>query len=285
MPTFSDWLQLLAPPWLLDPGGRALLSTIGTQMDRGRDRIRQGVRARFPEVAPSDALPVIAAERLLPRAPGETDASWAAYLRKAWEVWGGDPTLGGGAGTPAGVLTAVARAGFPVTYASSLTGDVGATAIVSWNGRWVQMGTGGTPVFGQLDDCVERPGGGQPGWYDGQESFWSKFWLLLFAPDGMIDGLSNDPGNAQKALLNKTVGDWNRASATFAGTFVIPSPTWESVTPGGFAPFEPQHFLQRLTGPTQYVLGWPPAAIDPNNVIGGSSAKIGGNSVLFIDPT
>jgi len=243
------------------------------------------VRARFPEIAPPDALPVIAAERLLPRAPTDTDATWATYLRRAWEVWGGDAELGGGAGTPAGIMTAVTRAGFPVTYASSPSGDVGATAIVSWNGRWVQMSADGvTPIFGQLDTCVERTGGVQPGWYDGQETLWSKFWLLLFAPDGVIDGLSNDAGNAQKALLNSTVGAWNRASATFAGTYVIPSPTWESVVPGDFPPFYPQHFLQRLTGPTQYVLGWPPAAIDPNNVIGGSSAKIGGNSILFIDP-
>lgn len=287
MPNFADWLQLLAPPWLLDDGGRAMLSTIGQQLDRDRDLVRQGVMARFPEVAPPDALPEIGIDRSLPRAPYDTDASYGTYLRNAWETWGGDPIAGGGAGTPAGIIHALQRAGFPVTFAatSNPSGDMGATTVVSWNGRWAQIGADGfTPIFGELDVCPDRPGGAQTGWFDGA-SFASKFWVILFAAGGAIDGLSNDAGNVKKALLNSTVAAWNRAAATFGGTFVIGNPTWYSPVPGARRIRAHQHFLERLTGPQQYVLGWPPESIDPTNVIGANAKRAPGNSVLFIDPT
>jgi len=290
VPSFADWLQLLAPPWLLDDGGRAVLSTIGTQLDRERDLASQGVMARFPEVAPPDALPQIGVDRGLPRAPYDTDASYGTYLRGAWETWGGDPVLAGGAGKPAGVIHALKRAGFPVTFAaaSNSAGDMGATTVVSWNGRWAQVAADGiTPIFGELDGCPERPGGTQTGWFDGVETEpWSKFWVLLFAPGGTVPGLSNDPGNVMKALLNSTVATWNRAAATFGGTFVIPSPSWKASVPGMQSMRSKTHFLERLTGPQAYVLGWPPVSIDPTNVIGANAKRsTPGNSVLFIAPS
>ncbi len=290
MPSFADWLQLIAPPWLLDPGGRAMLSTVGSQMDRTRDRARQATLARFPLSGPSDALPKIGVDRQLPRAPYDTDASYAETLIHAWEIWGGDPVLGGGAGTPAGVIHAVQRAGFPVTFATDPGGSIGATTVVSWNGRWAQISSDGmTPVFGQLDLCPDRPGGQQIGWYDGQEALTTSplasiFWLLLFAPAGEIDGLTNDPSSTQKQLLNATVQQWNRAAGTFGGTFVIANPTWQARVPGPQAIRSETHFLERLTGPQQYVLGWPPVSIDPSNVIGGAANRGDQNSVLFIDP-
>lgn len=105
MGTFKDYIVGSAPPWLNDPSGQAMLRAIGDGKDYLLDVAKQGVKARFPLLAPSDALNQIGGERQLPRGPGESTASYAARLRGAWDTW---PW----AGTPTGVLNALWDAGY-----------------------------------------------------------------------------------------------------------------------------------------------------------------------------
>lgn len=84
-----DSLLALAPPWLSDPqqaGGKFLYS-IGLNGDALLDKAQQSLFARMPGLADPSALPLIGADRLIPRGPGETDAQFAMRLRGAFDLW------------------------------------------------------------------------------------------------------------------------------------------------------------------------------------------------------
>jgi hypothetical protein len=96
---------LAIPTWLLDPQSNAWLESIGQTKDFLLDRILQGVKARFPEFAPTDALDLIGQERLIPRLTDEDDDSYRARLLHAWDTWTQ-------AGTALGLLRALYVAGY-----------------------------------------------------------------------------------------------------------------------------------------------------------------------------
>jgi hypothetical protein len=109
MPTFADYESSeLAPGWLRDPWGAALLKARGAQKDWLADALKQGVKARMPGAAPLDALPLIGRERGITRGRTETVDSYRARLRGAWEAWRW-------AGTPYGMLLAFYWAGYRPT--------------------------------------------------------------------------------------------------------------------------------------------------------------------------
>lgn len=197
MPKFEEWLPILAPPWLQDDGGKAMLGSIGGMLDRGVDVAKQSTKARFPEYAPPDGLPLLAAERQLPQAPWETAAAWATYVRGAYEVWGGSEALGGGAGTPLGILVAVSRSGVPFTYATDPAGSPDATTYVQWNGRWVQLyADQRTPIFGWLDGCATRP---NSSWLPTALGSTLKLWLRadlgVTQSSGRVSAWADQSGN------------------------------------------------------------------------------------------
>lgn len=76
-----------APPWLLGPWGKALLFVLGSVKQAFVDAARQAVKARFPQVAPSDALPALAASRMLFAGKGESQASLRARILRAFIIW------------------------------------------------------------------------------------------------------------------------------------------------------------------------------------------------------
>lgn len=158
MPTFVEWLHQLAPTWLQGPGGTAMTTVIGSELDRATDLVRQAVQARFPEFAPLDGLKKLGEERGIPKADWETDGDYAAYLVRAWDAWEGTDVAGGGAGTPASILIALHRLlGGGFSLAQDLAGDPEAAALVQWNGRYVQLYKDfRTPIFGFLDGCQSR---------------------------------------------------------------------------------------------------------------------------------
>lgn len=123
MPTFAEYESAqLAPGWLRDPWGTALLKARGAQKDWLADTLKQGVKARMPGLAPLDALPLIGRERGIPRGRTETVDSYRARLRAAWESWRW-------AGTPYGILTAFYWAGYRPTsgrVAIQIQGDAAA---------------------------------------------------------------------------------------------------------------------------------------------------------------
>lgn len=60
---FRDGILGLAPRWLREEWGAKYLYTLGLMLDIATEAARQGVKARFPKLAPDDALPLIAHDR------------------------------------------------------------------------------------------------------------------------------------------------------------------------------------------------------------------------------
>lgn len=218
MGVFADWFAQQTVPdcasdgaWLRGPQGQALSRAMATEIELQNNLLRQGLLARFPAkgntdtvtkqygLPPSDALDQIGADRLLPRGPGESDATYSARLLAAWAAWEF-------AGSHYGVLRALNLAG----YANMV--------IVQDNGRYSQLtGSAGDITdltFGTLMTCVNR--GGKPGWtFDTRVDFYSRF-AIVFTADA--SNLSTDAG--QKTLVS-IVNNWKPAKAQFVAAYVI----------------------------------------------------------------
>lgn len=105
----------LAPPSLMLPGGQAVVGATGDLKDNLADRAKLAVLARFPLVAPPDALAEIGLERSILRGPSETDAQYAVRCQNAWQTW---PF----AGTPFGLLLTLFTLGYPDVYLMPVRG-------------------------------------------------------------------------------------------------------------------------------------------------------------------
>lgn len=204
---YRDWQVLNAPPWLQGPNGGPFQAELGGAKDEVLDRARLGVLARMPGKmtreqgaadveAPSDALDHIGADRGTPRAPGESDATFAQRLLAVWTT---NQYLGG----PYGLLKALADYG----YANA--------NLIYDNGRYWFL-SGGVLTSGTLMTMVTRA---RPGWMFDADimlgAFWSRFGLL-FTADG-----ANLSGAAGQASLNVLVERWRSASSTYMGAWVL----------------------------------------------------------------
>lgn len=91
---FVDLIRKIAPSWLQGPIADALLTAPGTMLNAWANWATNGVRARFPSEAPSDALGYIGNDRNLERGPAQTDDGYREQLRKAFDTWrrAGNPT-------------------------------------------------------------------------------------------------------------------------------------------------------------------------------------------------
>jgi hypothetical protein len=161
---YRDYQVQIAPPWLRGPVGSAWLRASGDGQDELADRARAAVKARLPGHGPTVAMQIIGEERGVERLPGDTDEAYATRVRGVWSQrrW---------AGTPYGVLLALADIGYPTAHLMihrgrdySLSGGALATHLMV-SGRWVM---------------------------DAREAFWSQFEVLLPAPhpwavDGQVD--------------------------------------------------------------------------------------------------
>lgn len=241
---YSDDLKTVGPSILRGPNGQALAGQKGAALDDQRNRLLQGVLARFPLKGnvdatgaygppPSDALDQQLADRGLRRGPGESDASAGARAQNIWS----DSEFGG---AHWGVLRQLQISG----YANMIT--------VQDNGRYGLL-TGSTGhidtdlSLGTLMTCADRPGV-TPGWmFDTLKgAYWSQ-WALVFTADATdlqtLDG---------QAILNSIVATWGPATSKFVGTFVMLGAR---------------------------VLGWP-----TGRVLGGGGRTLGGFSHRFIPP-
>jgi hypothetical protein len=221
--SYRTWLPAQAPPPLAGPNGTALLQRLGEMFDEQRDRLLQGVLARFPvqgsvdgngtySTPPSDALDAMGVDRGLPRAASEVilvadsvavaaakDALYAARLQAAWDTWDY-------AGSHYGVLRALEAGGYSSPKA----------IIVQDNGRWSQLaGTIADLAFGTLAACVNRPSSA-PGWFfDFQTDFYARFALVYTS---MPTALNTKSG---QTVHNQIVNLWGSAKTNFVGTSVI----------------------------------------------------------------
>lgn len=82
------------PQWVADDQGLAFEQSFGWTKDYALDLYKQATKARYPDPRRPDALPYQGHDRLILRAPPETNGEYAARLLQApdlW-VWGGTPT-------------------------------------------------------------------------------------------------------------------------------------------------------------------------------------------------
>jgi hypothetical protein len=224
------------PNWMHGPWGKKFWAAIGRVLDAQNDLLRASQSARTPdgavELAMSDALDRQGDDRLLARggtAPDEGDesnASYAARLKDAFDTWGQHETDGAGAGSVKGILTQLKIAGFPVepTPPNYLTTGC---FLINHLGRIYQLVSDELNVVGDASACVNRqqldgtiPSPRLPGWtLDARDQFYSR-WMLLFAED--VPELTN-ADNLAKARLNEICNRWKSASAKYCGCAVVPN--------------------------------------------------------------
>jgi hypothetical protein len=108
--TWKDYQTDIAPPWLQAGSGWAWLRALGDMKDELELRVKDATKARFPLLAPVDALAVLADERGLPQGGYESVAEWSARLQAAWASWAT-------AGTLEAVVAELARTGIGSRFA------------------------------------------------------------------------------------------------------------------------------------------------------------------------
>jgi hypothetical protein len=111
--SFTDILARYTPPFLLKPWGRKWVDAVGGELDKLVDRTYAAVLSRMPKRAPDDALDVIGWERMLPRMPGETLASYSLRLWSAWWTWLWS-------GTSYGIMLAFEAMGWTIAHVDKL---------------------------------------------------------------------------------------------------------------------------------------------------------------------
>jgi hypothetical protein len=84
--SFEQWGQDIKPEWLLGFWGKAWDVVFGGFEDEIKDATKDGVKARFVQTAPDDALPYIGDERVLARGRTESLIEYRARLQTAWEL-------------------------------------------------------------------------------------------------------------------------------------------------------------------------------------------------------
>lgn len=141
---FREWLEALSPPWLRGVRASELWETLGLSLDAMADASREAVKARFPTLAPVDALGAIGADRLLERYSVQGDAEWRAWVVAAWDLW-----------TYAGTTNAVERALHEAGFANATVHWALGSAPPDYVGSW--------PPGGDLAN-------------------WSRFWIWLAEP-------------------------------------------------------------------------------------------------------
>lgn len=93
---FRDYANAISTPWLRKKVGGGLLYAKGLILDALTDWLSIGVKARFPDQAPPDALGFIGNDRQIDRGPAEPDSGYKTRLRRASDTWrnaGGGRTI------------------------------------------------------------------------------------------------------------------------------------------------------------------------------------------------
>lgn len=169
----TEWLQQVPIVWLVgNENGLADVTSYGSVLDDHVSLVRQAVKARMPNKAPSDALGYIGNDRVLIQGASEADTNFRTRLQTAWDDWAR-------AGTALELLVQLFWAGFP------------GSTIVQQNGLYYQLS--GDPVAGEdptsllvigdlgVDITQTITGVGNPPWwsFDTNTDHTSRFAVIL----------------------------------------------------------------------------------------------------------
>lgn len=87
--TFRDSWQNLSPPWLQGSYGLRFGYVLGIEYDGLWDSMAYALRFRFPNFAPTDAFPWLAADRQIDRGENESYNSYGIRLTQWLDLWRG----------------------------------------------------------------------------------------------------------------------------------------------------------------------------------------------------
>lgn len=186
-PRFTNIFRKMAPRWLTEGDGELVLTTLGLLEDALVERTRQGIKARFPQEAPSDALAPLGRDRRIIRGISESDEDYAARLLRWLDDW--------------------KVAGNPYALMGQIRAYCGVdmrTRTVDTRGNWYTIEADGTRSYSLA----------QANWdWDGDADKWSRFWVILYPPAELWT-ISGQWGNG--ALWSS--GKWGNPGATFGTT-------------------------------------------------------------------
>lgn len=192
---WTDYQEGLAPPWLRVGAGLGWTRALGSAKDEAELRAKDAVKARFPLLAPTDALGKLSSERGLFQGATESTAAFRTRLQQAFSVWAW-------AGTATGLLRALYYAGYPNTalitaqgYAHQLDGSQ--NVVTTSVGGPYTLGTGFWNGFSVL-------------FFQGWPSSWS----------GVPPGNASDEVNFLRALVNQ----WRPGHGLLESMQVIAAP-------------------------------------------------------------
>jgi hypothetical protein len=168
---FEAQVARISPPWLSRRVGRAIMRALGRQIDVQAQRVGDGVRARFPGLAPDDALAFIGHDRLIPRGPLEPATSYARRLR----IWLASHRSRGGPYAMLAQLFAF--------WVDTLNVPID---LIYQTGRRYQMDVDGAVV---RDDLTWSTGL----FFDGEPK-WERIWLFFYV-DTLTEALTDEFGN------------------------------------------------------------------------------------------
>jgi hypothetical protein len=159
------------------PVGSAIRASMSIPWDNEADLAVLAIKARFPDFAPPDALPWLAADRLVDVGPNETKAHIIVRLIRWLES-------ARYFGTPTGILTAISG------YLSPLTP---AMRVINQSGNWYTytVGTDPWPVGQALPSAPSRTVATSSYWkWDGLSDPWIgsrgwwRSWVVIYSPSG-----------------------------------------------------------------------------------------------------
>lgn len=177
---FRNSFRKFLPSWLTKDDGEKVLYSLTALVDIWYERLRQGIRARFPDYAPDDAIGLIGRDRKIVRGIEEPKEAYAARLIRAPD----DHRSRGNAWAMLGQLRAYCQA------------DIVARTVDA-NGNWYTVAADGSHSYllsaGNWDWGGEVVAFGEPSLWGGVlgtpwggpeyvmcAAMWSRFWILLF---------------------------------------------------------------------------------------------------------
>jgi hypothetical protein len=190
---FENEILRVVPPWLQRLRGEKLMRAFGSQIDALVERLRQGVKLRFPGYDPAnidlEALATIGRERRIRRGPDEAATTYAARLLTWWD----DHRGRGGAYA----LLRQLRAFWRDTLVHTLVDQNGNTLIDS-NGNALTTGLRIDVVYAsgtrrRIDDegTITRDA---ITWNADGTALWARFWVFFYL-DVLTGFLVDDVGN------------------------------------------------------------------------------------------
>lgn len=174
---FRDLIREISPPWLQRKWGERFLYAPGLILDGVMHWALEGMKARFPDKGPPEALALIGRDRLILRGFNEPAESYRARLKR-WRIdW-----------RRAGVAFALLE-----QVKAYLFGFDVLMRTVNTKGTWQTVAIDGTYAI------VRKAGNWD--WDGAPATQWSRFWVILYPPAGLwvVAAQWDEPGTTWDA--------------------------------------------------------------------------------------